>query len=333
MHKRIDVLNIGLIVLSLVIAVSLPFKLFLFSYAFLGPLHYLTEINWLKEKNYFVKANSKWVRFFIVLTALICIYPFYKIIDLGLGSSWEEMTKYVFGKRKIIVLSAFFFSIALLLFKKRSNLILALFGSFALAIVLFYFLPKWLFILGLFLPTIIHVYLFTLLFMLYGNIKSKSKFGYAAAGLLILVPFIIGSLNIEPSGYMVTKETATAFGATGFLKVNSLLTEMFGGLINGKFQVMSVIGLKIQVFIAFAYTYHYLNWFSKTNIIGWKETLTRRNTIYIVVIWMAAVGIYLYDFTTGLIALYFLSLLHVLFEFPLNIVTIKELFKFRQTQS
>ena len=48
--------------LALVLALKIPFELFLFSYAVLGPLHYLTEINWLKERNYFAK-NKKvfWV--------------------------------------------------------------------------------------------------------------------------------------------------------------------------------------------------------------------------------------------------------------------------------
>ena len=45
MTKKIDLLNIGLIALSLIIAIMLPFRLFSFSYAILGPLHYLTEIN------------------------------------------------------------------------------------------------------------------------------------------------------------------------------------------------------------------------------------------------------------------------------------------------
>lgn len=62
MTKKIDLLNIGLIALSLIIAIMLPFRLFLFSYAILGPLHYLTEINWLKDKNYFLSQSSPWVK-------------------------------------------------------------------------------------------------------------------------------------------------------------------------------------------------------------------------------------------------------------------------------
>jgi len=329
MHKKIDILNIGLIAISLVIAFVLPFKLFLFSYAFLGPLHYLTEINWLKEKQYFVKANSKWVRLFIIFTILLAIYPIYRIIDLGLSTSFEEMIKYIFGKQKIFILTAFFFAIGLILFKKLKHILIALGLSFLLAILLFLYLPKWLFVMGLFLPTIIHVYLFTLLFMLYGSKKSKSTMGYVGAGLLLIVPLIIAFVTIDPTSYVVSKETATIYDTSRLMRVNSVMTQMFGGLIDGKFYILSNIGIKIQVFIAFAYTYHYLNWFSKTSIIGWKKSLTTRRTIYILIIWAAAIGIYMYDFYTGLMALYFLSLLHVFFEFPLNVITIKELFNFK----
>ena len=58
--KNIDALNIFLILISLIIAYYLPFELFLFSYAVLGPLHYATEISWLDKKNYFVHTK-KWV--------------------------------------------------------------------------------------------------------------------------------------------------------------------------------------------------------------------------------------------------------------------------------
>lgn len=195
---------------------------------------------------------------------------------------------------------------------------------------MYFFLPKWLFLLGLFLPTIVHVYLFTLLFMLYGNMKSKSGFGFLGSALLLLVPFFIIFMNIDVTSYMVSQRTATIYDASKFLNLNYIMTGLFDGYKDGKFYVLSPVGIKVQIFIAFAYTYHYLNWFSKTSIIGWKKSLTKRKSLYILLIWASAVGIYLYDFYTGLIALYFLSVLHVLFEFPLNAITIKSLFRFKR---
>ena len=43
--------------LSAIGAFFLPFEVFLFAYAFLGPLHYLTEISWLHDRNIFLKGN------------------------------------------------------------------------------------------------------------------------------------------------------------------------------------------------------------------------------------------------------------------------------------
>jgi len=69
--------------------------------------------------------------------------------------------------------------------------------------------------------------------------------------------------------------------------------------------------------IAFAYTYHYLNWFSKTSIIKWHE-VPKRRLVGIVAAWIGSVGVYVYDYAMGLSLLYMVSLLHVLLEFPLN---------------
>ncbi len=327
MTKKIDILNLGLIVASVIIAVMIPFKLFLFSYAILGPLHYLTEINWLKDKNYFLSANSKWIRVFLGIAVIISIYPLYKLSESGWGIMVDDLMNILKGEGKILILTAFFFSVALFLFKKLYHLLIALVACFLIAILLKNFLPSWFFFFGLFLPTIVHVYLFTGLFMLYGSRKSKSNYGYLSVVLLLLVPFLIAFIPIEPVNYVVTKEVGMTYNASKFLNLNMVMTNMFNGLIDGKYVVLSPVGIKVQIFIAFAYTYHYLNWFSKTSSIGWKQSLTTRKTLFISVIWIAAIALYMTDYYTGFVALYFLSMLHVFFEFPLNVITIKGLFR------
>jgi hypothetical protein len=332
MHKKIDILNIGLVIASLIIAIMIPFKLFIFSYAILGPLHYLTEINWLKDKNYFVSSNSKWIPVFIVFALLVSVYPIYKIIDYTVTNSFMEGVETVMKNTHVLLLTGFLFAIGLIVFRKRLHLIIILVGSFLLSLTLLYFLPTEVFFIGLFLPTIVHVYLFTLLFMVYGSAKSQSKFGFMAAGILLLVPFVIMFMPVDPMTYVVDQQTATIYSHSGMLLVNASITKIFGGLVDGQFNARTAIALKAQIFIAFAYTYHYLNWFSKTSIIGWKNALTKRKSAYIIIMWAAAAGLYTYDFYTGLIALYFLSMLHVFFEFPLNVITIKELFKLRKSK-
>jgi hypothetical protein len=77
--------------------------------------------------------------------------------------------------------------------------------------------------------------------------------------------------------------------------------------------------------IAFAYTYHYLNWFSKTSVIKWHE-VSKKWLITIFIAWVASVGLYFYDYIVGLKALLLLSMLHVFLEFPLNFRSVQGIF-------
>ena len=70
-------------------------------------------------------------------------------------------------------------------------------------------------------------------------------------------------------------------------------------------------------FLAFAYTYHYLNWFSKTSIIQW-HAISKPRLAIVAVAWVASVAAYLIDYDLGLRWLFLLSLTHVVLEFPLN---------------
>ena len=70
-------------------------------------------------------------------------------------------------------------------------------------------------------------------------------------------------------------------------------------------------------FIAFAYTYHYLNWFSKTSVIRWHQVPKLRFAI-VIVAWIASVALYLTEYNIGFRWLFLLSFLHVMLEFPLN---------------
>jgi hypothetical protein len=80
------------------------------------------------------------------------------------------------------------------------------------------------------------------------------------------------------------------------------------------------VALAVMALIAFAYTYHYLNWFSKTSVIRWHE-IPRSRYVGAVVIWLASVALFVYDYRVGLQWLFFLSFTHVVLEFPLNHLT------------
>ncbi|WP_296386612.1 hypothetical protein [Winogradskyella sp.] len=318
--ETIDYINIALLIISFIAAIFLPFELFLFSYAFLGPLHYLTEINWLDDKKYFIKSKSQAYIAFIIFAAIIAIYPLIKYLDYN-----NEFFNVISSKKNVILLIGFMFSVSLIIFTKAKQLILAFAFSALFSVICFLYIPKIVLALGVFLPTLIHVYVFTLLFMIYGQLKHYSNAGLICVILLIVFPITLLFMDLVPESYMISDFAKSTYIASGFLSINNTIAGLFGNLNTSNFGLMSSIIVKVQVFIAFAYTYHYLNWFSKTSIIGWKASLSSSRMKYIVFLWICSVGLYLYDYVTGLIALFFLSLLHVVLEFPLNITTIKEI--------
>jgi hypothetical protein len=57
LRNHLDNANSLLVIITFALAIAIPFELFLFAYAFIGPIRYLSEIAWLDKKNYFI--NSK----------------------------------------------------------------------------------------------------------------------------------------------------------------------------------------------------------------------------------------------------------------------------------
>jgi hypothetical protein len=323
--KNIDRLNIFLIVISLIVAYKIPFELFLFSYAFLGPLHYLTEINWLKERNYFIKTKD-WIWTFVLFGVVISVplllsLPWFNFVyDISLV---KNFLKELNSSSNVILLTALFFSIGLVFLKDLKQTLLFLIISIITSYLILKYVSFSIVLVSIFLPTIIHVYLFTLLFMLFGAIKSKSTPGYIGVVLLALIPVIITFGNVNPAQYILSQNTQDNFLASGFQSLNFSLAKLLSSSKDESFSLLSLVGIKIQIFIAFAYTYHYLNWFSKTSIIGWHKGTSKTRLIAIAAIWLASISFYLYDYRTGIIVLFFLSFLHVFLEFPLNVVSVK----------
>lgn len=324
--KEIDILNVILIVVSLALAFSIPFHLFIFSYAILGPLHYLTEINWLREKNYFIK-EVRWMWLFLVFALIFSIPIFLKLpifSNLMEPSFNKQIASGIIGYSDEILLISLLFAIGLIYFMDKITLTLFLIGSTVFSVFLLNYFPTIAIATLVFVPTVIHVYVFTLLFMIYGYLNSKSTAGMIAILLLILAPFIIMISKINLMEYTnVSESIRNSYDGSNFSRLNMRISELFLSKEEDKFVFFSVMGIKIQIFVAFAYTYHYLNWFSKTSIIKWDKGISKSKLITIMGIWAISVGLYLYNFKIGFIVLSFLSLIHVFFEFPLNITSIK----------
>ncbi len=312
-NDQIHYANIGLMVVSAILAFVLPFELFLFSYAVLGPLHYLTEIGWLHKKNYYTKG-----KYDFLFLSVLCVLVFYFSFIKPAKTDSQIPNIILYG----VLLSLIFVFIKDNLYR----VVLAVLAIIGLAMAktgYSYFV--WV---GVFLPTIIHVLFFTWAFMLYGVIKNKSTAGYlsvVALGIIGASFFIIKApeLQYEVSGY-VTKSYDL------FYLLNKFLIEFLGlqteATDTNTLVYQTNAGFIIMRFIAFSYTYHYLNWFSKTSVIQWHKV--PKKTLYItLLLWVISVALYVIDYNIGLKALYFVSFLHVFLEFPLNIVSFQGIIK------
>jgi hypothetical protein len=266
-------------------------------------------------------------------------------------------------------------------------------------------------------PTLIHVYLFTGLFMLFGSLKTRSKSGMWQMVAFVAVPLVlVFALPVNPNakisefgrnahyakgdGFYLTnvsildhfhlikdpvysnkdfmtlikkKDFQQANAKNNFMskenlnllmdslskiptkpylinkqamnpnfRVDNLLllfsedgklndyqmkpipSKLLSGFSLEKYAAIvynSTIGIMLMRFIAFAYLYHYLNWFSKTEVIRWHKVPKLRFAA-VILLWVIASAFYAYDYSLGLSLLFFLSFSHVLLEFPLNIISI-----------
>ncbi|PBQ32780.1 hypothetical protein CNR22_13685 [Sphingobacteriaceae bacterium] len=310
---KINYSNIVLIIVSCAIAIVFPFELFLIAYAILGPLHYLTEISWLHNKQYYTKKKNDY--FVLVgLTVLLSLPVLGMLFKTKIHMSDALITQ-------LLYLSI----TAAIIFVFVENFIYRIL-FFVLALLTIKFSDNFYLILAVFLPTLIHVFLFTALFVLYGALKTKSKSGYLSFWAMFLVPLILFSVFQGPTSYKISNYGFNAYksfeGINFFsLKLFSAIDQTNSGTItNGIY--FSSKGILLMRFIAFAYTYHYLNWFSKTEVIQWHK-VPKRRLVTILVLWCISIGAYAFNYKTGFQCLFFLSFLHVLLELPLNVVSIK----------
>ena len=395
--SKINFLNIGLMLITAVFAFFLPFETFLLAYAFLGPLHYLTEISWLHDRQYFTKGKYDFVPLLLIGVAL-SYAAFAKDFEFNIDFYKEFVALNLFDK--LLVLALF----SSLLFAFVKNLLVKI----IVILFIFIFISGWLapenaaensksttiFALTSLVPTLIHVYLFTGLFMLFGALKSRSKTGLLSVLAFIIVPiFLVFGLPVQTKTNYISDYGKEAYYADGdgffYTNVSILdhfrlmnepnltnkqyldsiinkdsktnqtpiaerqrITDSLSDKLNQAFIVpnpeseyymrpipaklaipveskdyywnyvfFSGFGIMLMRFIAFAYMYHYLNWFSKTEVIRWHK-VPKIRFVAVLLLWLTACALYAYNYSLGLSFLFFLSFTHVLLEFPLNMVSI-----------
>ncbi|MBL8858547.1 MAG: hypothetical protein JNL28_08595 [Planctomycetes bacterium] len=314
---HVDRLNIGLMLASLALAFVVPFELFLFSYAVLGPLHYLTELSWLHQRDFFAQGKRDWwwiagLVVLAVLSAQFVIGSFH----LPFLAPYAQLFAFLA------------FAIGFVFVVVRDPTVRMALAGVILAVTVTaadVSARQW-FVFSMLTTTILHVSLFTGAFMLFGALKSRSRTGYAGCVLLVVCcavalfapaearagvsnyvaesygpPFRV--LNVEMARFFSFGTDVRADGSSRFASAADLFN--------------SSGGIAIMRLIAFTYTYHYLNWFSKTSIIGWHK-VKRTKLALALVLWLASVALYAQSFELGARWLFALSYAHVLLEFPLN---------------
>jgi hypothetical protein len=317
---RINYLNIALMLASCVVALFVPFALFLFAYAVLGPAHYLTEISWLHKRNFFTRGEHDYWLLGGLALALFIASPIFS------GSFNQADHFYTLAEFTLLALGA---ALVFMLTAKLSHRIVGLAAVLAISLVSMNVSLFFTMLVAVFVPTLLHVYVFTGFFMIYGALKDRSRSGYLAFLIFLLCP--VACLLLGPAPYIPGKYVLESY-FKHFAVLNQAMlgidpprtVDELGNAVNHVF--LSRAGVIAMRFIAFAYTYHYLNWFSKTSIIRWHQVSLRRLSV-IGGLWLAAVGLYAYNYTLGFKVLFCLSFMHLYLEFPLNHLSIIGTFK------
>lgn len=310
-NSTIGLLNLFLIAFSFFIAYLSPITTFVLAYAILGPLHYLTQLNWLNKRSLF--KDNKRLKLTIILAGLFST-AFFLVEAYG---NWN--IDWYFGRNvlaAIVVFSVLATLLSHIKLNRTTQLLLII--PVVLTIILFRSNIVYLILFGVLFVSVIHVYLFTLLHMISGYVKNRSKIDLGNSLLMILVP-----LTILIFPWTSTETQNELINQNQY--INGLTQNLSYLLGYRNLEVNSVVLLKTSWFVAFSYLYHYLNWFSKTKIIHWNDGLTKKKTIIICSVSLVFSAIYLLGFEYGLVASLFLSYLHVFAELPLNYMSIKHI--------
>jgi len=189
---RADAIHLGLMLSALALAYVLPFELLLIAYAVLGPAHYLTEISWLHDRQYFLSARP--IALLLAAAAVVAvivpdawtsglfIWIGFAAAAIGIGGiSWTQRA----------VLLAILAAITVAMGTGREFV--------AVAAVL--------------LPTLIHVCVFTLVFMTLGAWRSGSR---SQAALVLIYLAAIALILVLPPGPMPRSLSMARLGSQYF---------------------------------------------------------------------------------------------------------------------
>src|SRR5262249_50774344 len=166
--RRTDTVHLGLMLLALGIAYVVPFELLLLSYVVLGPAHYTTEISWLHDRKYFLPHRGVAVVLAVIAAA---------------AAMSASAPRAGFWRWSACVVCALFGATT-----TGAQGVVLVIGALGLTGLMYARAPS-LAVLGVLLPTLIHVSLFTLIFMTLGAYRSGSR---VQAALIVVYALAIG---------------------------------------------------------------------------------------------------------------------------------------------
>ena len=150
--------------------------------------------------------------------------------------------------------------------------------------------------------------------MTLGAYRAGSK---AQTLLVVIYLMAIGIILVAPPSVATQIPAFAKAGQDYFGNVGPALGRLLG-----------IDDLKLDTrltsLLAFVYTYHYLNWFIKADVIRWAE-IPKPRLALLVAASAASTALYFYDYAFGFTVLLALSLVHVVLEFPLNSLALRQL--------
>jgi len=287
-----DAIHLGLLLLALAAAYLVPFELLLLAYVVLGPAHYFTEISWLHDRSYYLPHRG-----IAVVLAIVAV-----VMALVSDASW-----FGFAMWGALVACA-------MLAATTSAIESMLLFMMAIALsAIMYSSGSSLAVIGILIPTLIHVSLFTLIFMMLGAYRSGSR---VQAMLVVVYLAAIAVILLLPPTAEIRIASFARFGQDHFGNVGPALGRLFGvpGL---------ALDTRLTSLLAFVYTYHYLNWFIKADVIRWTA-VPKARLAAMAAASAASTALYFYDYGFGFTFLLAVSLIHVLLEFPLNSLALRQ---------
>src|SRR5207302_532635 len=134
------------------------------------------------------------------------------------------------------------------------------------------------------LPTVIHVGLFTFCFLLQGALRRGEPAGYVS--VIAWLVAVVSLLVWPPAPAMLSADWATQ-------------PRFFWETLAAWMALVFPAGISVIFpFLTFIYTYHFLNWFSKTELLKWHEVSKGRRS-GIMVGYFTALGACLYNYPVG----------------------------------